>query len=132
MKKFLSLAVLLAPSMALAQTNTITDVNGVTSKLVGIGNTLIYLLVSLGVIFIIWNVVMYLIKGSGGEEGARSKAAANIGWGILGLAIILSIWGLVNILTGTFKTTPASQPIPNLGTQTGTGGIPGNQVPVVQ
>ena len=131
MKKLLTLVALLAPAAALAQTNTITDVNGVTSKLVGIGNTAIYLLVSLAVIFIIWNIVIYFIKGSS-DEAARGKAGWSILWGIIGLAVILSIWGLVNILTGTFKTTPASQPIPNLGEQTGTGGIPGNQIPVVQ
>jgi len=133
MKKLLSLVALLAPVTAFAQTTqTVTDVNGVTTKLVGLGNTVIYLLVSLGVIFIIWNVVMFVIKGGSGEEGAKSKALGNIGWGLLGLAIILSIWGLVNILTGTFRTTPATQAIPNLGNTTGTGGLPVNQVPVVQ
>lgn len=132
MKKLLFLAAFLAPYIALAQTQTITDVNSLTAKLVGIGNTVIYLLVSLAVIYIIWNTVQYFIKGSGGEEGARTKAGMNILWGIIGLAVILSIWGLVGILTNTFRTTPTSQPIPNLGESTGPGGIPANQIPVVQ
>jgi hypothetical protein len=130
MKKLVSLLLVAIPTVAFAQTNTITDVNGVTAKLVGIGNVVIYLLVSLGVIFIVWNIVMFLIKG--GDPEARGAARGNVVWGIVGLAIILSIWGLVNILTGTFKTTPANQPIPNLGNSTETGGIPGNQTPVVQ
>jgi len=125
MKKLLSLIAVLAPSTALAQTNTITDVNGVTAKLSGIGNTVIYLLVALGVIFIIWNVVMYMIKA--GDEGARKSAGMHVLWGIVGLAIILSIWGLVNILTGTFRTTPTNQPIPTVQDT-----MPGAGVPVVQ
>ena len=131
MKKLLSLAAFLAPSIALAQTQTITDVNSLTSKLVGIGNTIIYLLVALAVIYIIWNTVQYFIKG-GDEEGARKKSGFNILWGVIGLAVILSIWGLVGILTNTFRTTPTNQPIPNLGNSTGYGGIPANQIPVVQ
>ncbi len=133
MKKLLVLAAFIVPSIALAQTQPITDVNSLTYKLVGIGNTVIYLLVSLAVIYIIWNVVQYFIKGSSGEEGSRTKAGMGILWGIVGLAVILSIWGLVGILTNTFRTTPPSNsPIPNLGNSVGSGGIPSNQVPIVQ
>ena len=130
MKKLLSLAVLFAPSLALAQTqtiSTITNVNGVASKLTSLGNIALYLLTALAVIFIVWNVVRYLIMGSG-EEG-RGKAGLNILWGIIGLFVIVSIWGLVNILTGTFSTTPTNQPIPNFGNSTQTGGVPANPSP---
>jgi uncharacterized membrane protein YuzA (DUF378 family) len=132
MKKTLLAITFLAPSIALAQTQTITDVNSLTSKLVGIGNTVIYLLVSLAVIYIIWNTVQYFIKGQSGEENDRRKSGMSILWGIVGLAIILSIWGLVGILTNTFRTTSTNQPIPNLGNSVGSGGIPANQVPIVQ
>jgi heme/copper-type cytochrome/quinol oxidase subunit 4 len=128
MKKLLSLAVLLVPSLAFAQNTgsltTITNVNGVATKLTSLGNIALYLLTALAVIFIVWNVVRYLIMGSG-EEG-RGKAGLNILWGIIGLFVIVSIWGLVNILTGTFATTPTDQPIPNFGNSTQTGGVPAN------
>jgi heme/copper-type cytochrome/quinol oxidase subunit 2 len=132
MKKLLSLVAFLAPSIALAQTQTITDVNSLTAKLVGIGNTVIYLLVALAVIYIIWYTIQYFVKGKDDPTGG-SNAKFRVLWGIVGLAIILSIWGLVGILTNTFRTTPANQPIPNLGNGYGTGGgIPANQIPVVQ
>jgi Type IV secretion system pilin len=132
MKKILSIVAFLAPSVAMAQTQTITDVNSLTAKIVGIGNIVIYLLVSLAVIYIIWNTVQYFIKGNSGEENDRRKSGMGILWGIVGLAVILSIWGLVGILTNTFRTTPTNQPLPNLGNSVGNGGIPANQVPVVQ
>jgi hypothetical protein len=80
----------------------VTDVNSLSAKLLGIGDVVIYLLIALAVIFIVWNVVISLISGAKPEE--KRAALGNIGYGILGLAIIISLWGLVNILTGTFNT----------------------------
>jgi hypothetical protein len=111
-------------------TMLVTDVNSLTSKIIGIGNIVAYLLVALAVIFIIYNVVIYLVRGA--DPAAKAKAGGNVLWGIVGLFVIVSVWGLVNILTNTFKTTPTNQPIPNLGTIVNTGGLPGNQIPVVQ
>lgn len=130
MKKIIALIVGFAPSLVLAQGVVITNATTLTQKLVDIGNVFIYLLVSLAIIFIVWNVVMVLIKGDKPEE--RAEAIKKIGYGVLGLAIIVSVWGLVNIVVGTFKTNPASQPIPNISNQTQSGGIPFNQIPVVR
>ncbi len=131
MKKIISLIVGFAPSLVLAQGNVVTDATTLTQKLVDISNVVIYLLIALAVIFIIWNVVMALIRGSG-DPAEKTKALGNIGYGVLGLAIIVSIWGLVNILVGTFRTTPTTQPVPNIGNNVSTGGVPLNQIPVVR
>ncbi len=130
MKKILSALIVLAPAVAFAQTSAVTDVNTLSSKIIGIGNTVVYILTALAVLFIVYNVVMYLIRPAG-EEG-RSAAGFNILWGIVGLFVIVSIWGLVNILTNTFKTTPTNQAIPNFGNNASNGGIPANQIPIVQ
>lgn len=129
MKKIIALLVSIIPVVASAQAlSPITNVNNLTTRALGIGNTFTYLLVALAVIYIVWNVVQYFIK----SEGDRKEVGMNIVWGIVGLFIIVSIWGLVNILTNTFKTTPTDQAIPNLGTDTNRGGIPANQIPIVQ
>lgn len=132
MKKLIAFVAFALPSIALAQGNltTITNVNSLSSRLLGIGNIIIYILVALAVLFIVYNVVIYLIKGN--EPDAKKTAGLNVLWGIIGLFVIVSIWGLVNILTGTFATTPTNQPIPNFGSNTQGGGIPGNQIPQVQ
>ncbi len=83
----------------LKQINNLEDLK---TKFIGIADVVIYILVVLAVVFIVYNVVFYLIKGKG-EEG-RGAAGMNILWGIVGLFIIVSIWGLVNILTNTFGT----------------------------
>lgn len=131
MKKLIAFLAVVTPATAMAQNLApVTDVNSLSSKLLGIGNTLTYLLVALAVIFIVWNIVFYVIKSGSPEE--RGKHGMNIVWGIVGLFVIVSIWGLVNILTNTFKTTPTNQPIPNVGQITNTGGIPASQIPQVQ
>ncbi|MFA6553945.1 MAG: hypothetical protein WCS89_00345 [Candidatus Paceibacterota bacterium] len=130
MKKIIALIAFVAPSVASAQSLApITNVNDLSSRLLGIGNTVTYLLVALAVIYIIWNVVNFLIKPAGEE---RKGAQMNIVWGIVGLFVIVSIWGLVGILTNTFKTAPTNQAIPNFGTNASNGGIPSNTVPLVQ
>ena len=124
MKKVTGLVLaLLLPTSAFAIT-TITDVNTLKDTLVGLGNIVVYLLVSLAVIFIVWNVVMALIHGN--DPAKKTEALKSIGYGILGLAIVVSLWGIVNILTGTFKTsaTLKDQTIPNLTNNATKGGIP--------
>ena len=111
MKKLISFLAVSFPAFALAQTQPITDINGVSTKLIDIGDTVIDLLISVAVIYIIINVVKYIISGS--AEG-KGEAGKHIFFSIVGLAIILSIWGLVNILTNTFRTVDTQKTIPVL------------------
>ncbi len=116
MKKIIAAALAFAPVVALAQNTVvpvaITDANTLSQTLINLGNMFTYLLVAVAVIFIIWNVVWYMVKGNDPE--ARGKAGQSIMWGIVGLFIILSIWGLVGILTGTFRTRTPSTAIPQI------------------
>ncbi len=130
MKKIIALIAFAIPAIASAQAlSPITNVNNLSTRLLGIGNIITYILVAAAVLFIVYNVVKYFIKPAGED---RSKAGLDAVYGIIGLFIIVSIWGLVNILTNTFKTTPTDQAIPNLGNSTQNGGIPANQIPLVQ
>ena len=96
------LSMFAVPFLASAQTtlSPLNNVNDAVTRVATIANVIVYLLIGLAIVFIVWNVVMYFIRG--GEEENRKKAGMSILWGLVGLAIILSIWGLVNIITGTF------------------------------
>jgi len=108
MKKLVaSVIIALTPAVAFAQVNApVTDFNTLTQKATGIGNTIIGILIALAVIFIIYNVLMFIMKAGTDDRGKYQNA---ILWGIVGLAVILSIWGLVAILTNTFGTTTGGQ-----------------------
>ena len=104
MKKLLVIAAFIAPSVASAQ--AITDFNSLTYKLTSMGNVIIQLLMAAAVIFIIWNAVIFILKAD--DPGARKEKGQAILWGALGLFAIISIWGIVNFLSGTFKTNTAN------------------------
>jgi hypothetical protein len=111
MKTIIALAVIImAPIITFAQTNQslkeINNINDLTNKFTSLGNIFIQILIALAVIFIVFNVVRYLIMGADDEE-KRKKAGSAILWGIVGLFVILSIWGLVRILKNTFNTSNA-------------------------
>ncbi|MGC9605583.1 MAG: hypothetical protein ABSF56_02385 [Minisyncoccia bacterium] len=76
----------------------VTDVNSLFYKLNGIGNAVTILLVSLAVIWIVVSVVRFIMAS--GEN--RAVHRASVLWGIVGLAVILSIWGIINIFGRTF------------------------------
>ena len=99
MKKFITVLAILVPSVAMA--DTIYNADTLTQTLTRLGNVVIGLLIAAAVIFIIWHAVLFIFKASDPE--GRSQHRTGVLWGIVGLAIILSIWGLVGILTSTFN-----------------------------
>ena len=74
---------------------------GLIHKLQDLLNAVIPMLVTLGVVYFIWGVVQYVIAD--GEE-AKKKGKDGMIYGIIGLAVIISLWGLVYMLSSTFQT----------------------------
>ena len=98
----------LAPVAALAQqTGTFNScigiglgtIEGIICKIGDILNVVIPVLIVLAVIYFIWGVITYVV---GGDEEAKKKGRDKIIFGIIGLAVIVAVWGLVKILTNTF------------------------------
>ncbi len=56
-------------------------------------------LIALGVVYFVWGVVQYVI---GDSDEAKTKGKDKIVYGIIGFVIILSLWGLVYIISDTF------------------------------
>ena len=77
------------------------DLNFILCKGSEILNALMPFLVALGVVYLVWGVVQSFINDS---EEAKKKGKDRIIFGVIGLAVIISIWGLVYILVRTFRT----------------------------
>ena len=102
MKKIIAFVLASSPLLALAQGAPLTDINSVATRATNIGNLVIALAISLAVLWIIINVIRYLVVG--GQEG-RKEGGLRILYGVVALFVVLSIWGLVYILKNSFKTT---------------------------
>ena len=115
MKKLIALVLLASPLSLLAA--PIENINQVASRATQIGNLVIQVAIALAVVWIVVSVVRFLIIGAADEE-ARKNAKNSIIWGVVGLFVILSIWGIVFILTQSFSTrnrTPVEE-INKIGT----------------
>lgn len=110
MKKIIIAAVVaFAPSLALAQ---VTDADSLAARLINLGNLLVYILISLAVVYLIYGIVKKLIAGG---EDAQKEGTSIIVRGIIGLAVIFSIWGLVALLINVVnlgKTGPQQGELP--------------------
>jgi hypothetical protein len=99
--KFIPILFLTAftPLMASAACTTTGGLGGVICKISDLFSAILPVLVAFGVVYFVWGMVQYFIAD--GEE-AKKTGKDRIIYGIVGLAVIISIWGLVNIVVVTF------------------------------
>jgi hypothetical protein len=75
-----------------------------------IGAAIIPLIFTLAFLFFLWGMVMY-IRGSD-DVKKREESKKFIYWGIIGLTVMISVWGIVKIVNTTFgfgNTVPTLQ-----------------------
>jgi hypothetical protein len=63
-------------------------------------NSVVPILIALGVVYFVWGVVSYVI---GEDEEAKSKGRDKMIYGLIGIVVIVSLWGLVGILRNSFN-----------------------------
>ncbi len=105
-------AMFLLPAVAFAQ-YSVQNSSGLFNAIQSILNAVIPIIIALAVVYILWGIVQSFIKGSDEE---RKAGHMKILYGIIGLFVMISIWGLVNILVGTTglnNQVPTNQ-IPNV------------------
>lgn len=114
-KKIFIAAMMLSPFVALAANDFETIIKTVSGWAIG----LINLLLIIATLVFLWGVVKYI--SAGGDAAKIKEARSYILWGIVGLAIMGSVWVLVRFLqknvineegTGEFpsyKTPPVLQ-----------------------
>jgi predicted membrane protein len=107
MKKVLAGVVVgLVPLLALAQ-GTIISVIG---KVKGILDAVVPVIIGLAVIYFLWNVAKYVLSADGKEE-----ARTGMIWGIIGIVVMVSVWGLVALVQNSFDIRGTSaQNVPTL------------------
>ena len=88
--------------------------DSILSRVQGILNVVIPILITLAVIYFIVGVIKYI---SAKDEAKQKEARGIMVSGIIGLFVIIAIWGLVNVITNTFgvgaNQAPDAPCIPN-------------------
>ncbi len=81
-----------------------------------IDNAIVPFIFSIAFIVFIWGIFQYFIAGGADEE--KRKEGRNLAlWGIIGLAVMVSVWGLVSLVVNTLhlQTGRPSLPLFNQG-----------------
>jgi uncharacterized membrane protein len=113
MKQFAVLAAIWAlPLLTFAQqVRSIQDAGVVLTNI--INGVLVPMIFAIAFLVFIWGVVNFFLLGAKDEE-AREKGRNYILYGIIAFFVMVSVWGLVNILVGTFNLSsggPSNIPV---------------------
>jgi len=103
MKKAIALTsgVLTAFALPLVTFAAITNLSGAGKFVIDtINNVLVPVLFAVAFIVFLWGAFDTFIVGANNEE-VKEKGKNLMLWGLIGFFVMVSIWGLVNILTGT-------------------------------
>jgi hypothetical protein len=112
LKKVGIIALAFAPAVAFAQNATqLFALLNIVQKVLGY---LMPILITLGVLYVAWGIISFVTKSN---EEERQKAKGIILYGVIGLAAIVSLWGLVAFIQYTLGI--------------GGGGLNSNQIPCV-
>lgn len=80
----------------------------------GIVQALIPIVIGLGVLVFLWGVLKYVLNSS---DAGKAEGRTFMLWGIIALFVMVSVWGLVNILRDSLElntNTPTAPAIPKV------------------
>lgn len=79
-----------------------------STGIIGALNTIIVpVIFALAFAAFIWGVVSYFFL-HGGEEEKRAEGRQFVFWGIIGMVVLFSVWGFVNLLLSTLGIAPSA------------------------
>ncbi|MHB8860303.1 MAG: Mbov_0395 family pilin-like conjugal transfer protein [Minisyncoccota bacterium] len=88
-----------------------------TAIVVIINSYIVPVLFAVAFLYFLWGVYKYFIYGAD-NESEREKGKQFVLWGIIGFVVILSVWGLVNMVMSTLglESGGGSPPPPTFDT----------------
>ena len=114
-----ALATFALPLVSFAAISNVSDVG--TFVISTINNVLVPVLFAVAFMVFLWGAFDVFILGAQSEE-IKEKGKNLMLWGLIGFFVMVSIWGLVNILTGTVSfgnSTGPSSGTPSAGVNVG-------------
>lgn len=112
MKKIVfAFGVMLAPLAVFAQVGQpVTNVSALVAWIGSAFNIATTLILGAAVVYFLWNVFGFVM--SAGDSEKRAEKQGGIVYGIIGIAVMVSVWGLVRFFTSSarLETTPITPP----------------------
>lgn len=87
----------------------VTDLIDTALKLVT--NVLIPLAFALCLLYFFWGVAKYIKDGAGSDKAAE-EGKRIMGWGIVGLFVAFSVWGIISFIKSELKIPDIQNPKP--------------------
>lgn len=121
-KGFGVLSLIVAPFISLAAAPDGVAVGGPTvfnllGTITAIMNVVIPILITLAVLYTIWGVIKYATAKESDDQAEGRRVIIS---GIIGLFVIVSIWGLVAVLNSTFGINQGGQNLESTNCAEGT------------
>jgi hypothetical protein len=95
----LALAQVTGGTPTVCRGGTITTIQSLICKLNEILGAILPFLIAIGVVIFVWGVIQFVIAS---DEEAKTTGRNRMIYGIVGLVVIVGMWGLVRIVTNTF------------------------------
>ncbi len=109
-KSLLSIFAAATPVLALAQTAPVTrTVDGFLNYILYLAGRALPLLILAALVLLLYGIVKNFFFESSDEK--RKEGKDFIIWGIVALFVMVSVWGLVNVLRGTFQLDNDNVPV---------------------
>lgn len=111
MKRFSKIiSVLLSMPLFVFAANTFpSDVTGIINMFIGIGLRVVPFLGAVAFLVFIWGIAKF-IKSAGSEKEVKDSKNLLI-WGVVGIFVLVTIWGIVFFLQKEFGFNTGSTPI---------------------
>ena len=98
-KKYFNMALICLPSGTQGPQNC--DFKGLVYTIVGYIQQLVVVIFAMSVLVILWGIFKYIFWSQGDEKQIEESKNVMF-WGIIALFVMVSFWGLVKALRGTF------------------------------
>jgi hypothetical protein len=90
-----------------ANSGNVRDLRSLIVFVIDYINQGIYLLMALATVFFVYNVVQYFVIKT---DADRKEAGNYLMYSIIGFAVVLSFWGMVNVVIQTFSLDNNTKP----------------------
>lgn len=76
----------------------------VDGSIVPLGNQIAYIIYVLAFLFFLFGLFKYFFSSGAQAEAERTKGKQFMFWGIIGLVVMVAVWGIVNILLNLLRS----------------------------